>query len=469
MSADSPPAATGPTVAIVGAGAAGTLTAVNLLRRSADPLRVVLIERSGSFGPGVAYSTSDEQHLLNVPAERMSAFADEPDHLVRWLAARGPFEPGTYPTRRSFGRYLRAVLDEAEAIGAAATPARRLERVAGEVLDVEVGDPGSPLRLLLADGRRIACDQLVLATGPLPSVAPIELPDDPRVVTDPWAPGAIASGAAGEVSLVIGTGLTAVDAALSLCGSGDRGRVVALSRGGVLPCAQLPGLRPTAPPPPLETAPTTVAGVERWLTLHIARMRRRGYDWRDAIDGLRPQYHALWRRLGAEEQRTFVRTKVRAWERRRHRMAPEVAAQIAALRDGGRLLIRAGTLVDVRPEATGVAVTIGPAPGRDDAPRTLRGDRVVVCTGAGTDVRRAAAAAPLLGALLRRGLVAPDLHGLGLRATAAGALLGADGHADGRLHVLGPLRRGELWETTAIREIRAQAQEVAAAIAAERG
>ena len=71
-----------PTVAIVGAGLSGTLVAVNLLRYATRPLRIVMIERRGDFGPGVAYSTTDPQHRLNVPAARMSAFETAPLHLL---------------------------------------------------------------------------------------------------------------------------------------------------------------------------------------------------------------------------------------------------------------------------------------------------------------------------------------------------------------------------------------------------
>ena len=73
------------TIAVVGAGAAGTLTAVRLLREALEPVHVLLVDPDLTTGRGVAYSTPDTRHLLNVPASGMSAFAEEPDHLVRWL------------------------------------------------------------------------------------------------------------------------------------------------------------------------------------------------------------------------------------------------------------------------------------------------------------------------------------------------------------------------------------------------
>ena len=57
-------------VAIVGGGASGTILAAQLARRG---IHSVLIDGSGRMGRGVAYSTTEPAHLLNVRAEGMSA------------------------------------------------------------------------------------------------------------------------------------------------------------------------------------------------------------------------------------------------------------------------------------------------------------------------------------------------------------------------------------------------------------
>ena len=64
--------------------------------------------------------------------------------------------------------------------------------------------------------------------------------------------------------------------------------------------------------------------------------------------------------------------------------------------------------------------------------------------------------------LLATGLAMPDALGLGLRTARDGALLDRRGVADARIWTLGPLRRGELWESTAVPELREQAAVVAA-------
>jgi uncharacterized NAD(P)/FAD-binding protein YdhS len=444
-----------PLVAIVGGGCAGTLVAANLLRRFDGPLRVVTIERSGRFGPGVAYATEDPQHLLNVPAQNMSAFCDAPSHFADWAAQRlgGSTGGASYLPRRVYGEYLRAVLADSQA---RAKPRRTLRLMDGEVVDLR--RTRTEVELLLGDATSVRCDRVVLATGALDGAALAQLPSGPRVIGDPWAPGALRASGSKGLTLIVGTGLSAVDATLSICAGG--GRVLALSRGGRLPYAQLPGLRAPATPPVIPRRTVTLAKLERVVRQHVTDVQRQGYDWRDAIDGLRPLTPRLWADLAPGERRRFLRERLRAWEIRRHRMAPAVGASLHGLLEDGRMTLSAGSVLAARTSNDSVEVDL--ASSDSGAVRTLVCEQVVVCTGAGTDIR--GSANPLLRALLANGDASPDPLGLGLRTDADGVLLDRNGHADGRLLTLGALRRGELWETTAVQEIRAQAERLARTI-----
>lgn len=93
-------------VAIVGGGAAGLLAAV-YLRRSEPEAQIRLIDASSRPGTGAAYGTDDPAHLLNVPAQRMSAWPDDPDHLCRWLEERAVIAAEGFAPRLAYGRYLR--------------------------------------------------------------------------------------------------------------------------------------------------------------------------------------------------------------------------------------------------------------------------------------------------------------------------------------------------------------------------
>jgi uncharacterized NAD(P)/FAD-binding protein YdhS len=257
--------------------------------------------------------------------------------------------------------------------------------------------------------------------------------------------------------VIIGSGPTAVDVALSVCGDDPRARVVMVSRHGRLPFAHLPGLRPAAPPPALPAGPLRLRALERHVRAHVGWSESAGHDWRDALDGLRPLVPDLWRRLSLTDRRTFLRDRARSWEIRRHRLAPAAGAAVNGLLTYGRLRVLAGGVEVVRPRAHGVEVGLG-------GERTLIAARVIACTGAGTDVT--AAPDPLLRRLLADGHASPDELRLGLRATPDGALVDAAGRSDERVWLLGPLRRGELWESTAVRELREQAETVAAGVCA---
>lgn len=446
-----------PVVGVVGGGLAGTLTAVHLLRAARQPLRIVLVERRGRTGRGIAYSTPDDAHLLNVPMERLSAFSADPDHFARWAgdALGRPLAPGSYLPRRRYGDYLQSVLGTTRR---ATAPVATVETVADEVVDLAPAPDGGPVRLSLRDGAPIDCDAVVLALGNLPGPTPTWLVDDPRVAPDPWAPGVLDAPPA-QRTLLVGTGLTAVDAALSITARDPGAEVVATSTTGRLPFAQLPGRRPAAPPPALPPGPLTLDELVALVRGHVERAESEGFDWRDAIDGLRPAIPELWRRLSPDDRRCFVARHARDWELRRHRMAPEVARRIAALRAEGRLRLTTGRVVAMRATPRAIEVEVSDPRRR----RVVTVDRVVSCAGPCTDVTRTPD--PLVQRLLARGLARPDALGLGLCCGSAGELRAADERLDRRVRLLGPPLRGQLWETTAAGEIRVQAERLAVLLA----
>jgi uncharacterized NAD(P)/FAD-binding protein YdhS len=176
-----------------------------------------------------------------------------------------------------------------------------------------------------------------------------------------------------------------------------------------------------------------------------------GGDWRTVVDAVRPHINGIWAGLDAAEQDRFLRHVSRHWETHRHRMAPEVAAHVDTWRAGGQLVVRAAHVTRVVPDGPGLGVSFNDGTHERYA-------AVVNCTGPG---RLPAAANPLVAGLLADRLVRPGPHGLGLDVDAAGRFRDARGAAQPQLWSLGPTRRGTLWETTAVPEIRAQARALA--------
>jgi uncharacterized NAD(P)/FAD-binding protein YdhS len=424
-------------VVVVGGGFSGVATTVALLRHRphARPLALTILERSGSVGPGVAYSTPDRRHLLNVPAERMSALPDRPDHFAAWAAARGASE--RYLPRALYGDYLQSTLAAAER----AAPPGTVRHVTDEAVRLVPGPMPGDATIVTRAGMRLPADAVVLATGVArPATARLEaMAGHPAYVADPWDHDRVARLAGACRVLVVGTGLTTVDVALTLAGGPE---IVAVSRHGLMPAAHAVCDPPTAPPAvrPGEctTADALAARVET---------AARSADWRAVVDGLRPVTQALWRGLPDAEQRRFVEHHSRRWETVRSRMAPAVAEEIAALRARGALRVLAAGIERIQPlPGDRLAVTLSDG-------RRLEVDGIVNATGPAWDPR--AGDSVLLHALLADGLAAPGPVGLGLRTGPDGRLAGSD------VFALGALRRGELWESVAVPELREQAAGVA--------
>ena len=450
------------TIVVIGAGFSGTTVAINLLRAApATVERVFLVERADRNVGGVAYQTPSASHTLNVPAGRMSAFEDDPDHFLRYVRLREPaLTGGSFVPRRLYGEYLADTLEQARR-----ESALPLIRVSGEV--VAVDERSDAVVLTLGDGRVLTADQALLAIGNYPPSNP-PVGDEAfftsiRYAGDPWARDALEMDRREDV-LLIGTGLTMCDVALALRDADHRGRMVAVSRRGLLPQAH----RVSAKPPPhldrpatIDDWPDTALGILRGLREEVRERAREGVDWREVVTSVRHDTPALWQRLDAGERRRFLRHLRPYWETHRHRSSPETALAVEELVEAGRLEIVAGRVERLTEDGRAVVVTLR---GRGTAePETVRVGKVINCTGPDTDLTRVRD--PLIAALRRDGLVRPDELGLGLGSDAEGRLLTADGQASRRLSLVGPLRKGQLWENTAVPELRVEARRMAELLA----
>ncbi len=352
-------------VAIIGGGFSGTLMAINLLHGGARA--VTLIERAPArLGRGLAYGAAQASHVLNVRAANMSAFPDAPEHFTGWLARRGAGSDASFATRTDYGAYLAEQLAQARA----AAPGRLTVRSA-EAIDLDLA--GSAARVTLGDGTALTPDVVILASGNLP---PHDLPGfgglpAPCYISDPWLPGMADGLRDDDIVLLLGTGLTAVDCALTLDRAGFGGRIVALSRRGLLPHRHAPEPDFT----PLNDRPGEL-GAD---LIHAVRARARAVGWRNAVDELRPFTSDIWRAAGPAEQARFLRHLRPFWDVHRHRLAPQVGARIEALMAQGRLEIAAGKIESVTPVADGLEL-IWRIRGSETR-RTLAVRRAINCTG----------------------------------------------------------------------------------------
>jgi uncharacterized NAD(P)/FAD-binding protein YdhS len=191
--------------------------------------------------------------------------------------------------------------------------------------------------------------------------------------------------------------------------------------------------------------------------MRVALAEREGHDWRAVIDGLRPMNQKLWQRLSLQERRRFLRHAAVLWDVHRHRVAPQLHEQLQQLINSGALEIIAGRLEAKQSRAKRLQLRIrrrGAA-----SSEYLEVDRLIICTGIRLDYARSTQ--PLLQRLLQRQQLQADVLALGISTTPQGELVGGNGQVVPGVYTLGPPRRGELWESTAVPELRQQAQELA--------
>jgi len=459
MASNTQSASVVPEIAIIGGGASGTLTAVQLLRQAALsrlPLRLTLIDRDGRHGQGRAYATGHPDHLLNAVAGQMSAFPDEPDHLVQWAdITNDAFLP-----RCRYGEYLQNSLADAER----QAPWARLSRIRDEVLAIRCNQAGKPLRLTLADGRLYA-DVAVLALGGVPPRLPFPAPASSRIITDPWAPQALDAVTDSSSVVIVGTGLTMIDLVATITEQSRPPVIYAISRHGMLPRPH-PGTVPTGRPICLPATAGTPGPVRLTELMRQIRAATSASPtrWPDVIDAIRPFVPGLWRRMPDRDKQLFLRHVSRYWEVHRHLIPPSTARQLAAWRHAGQLSILQGQIVEIA--ATGDQLKLravlednATAGDAGQVSRDLTVGWLINGTGAGGDV--GATDDPLMRDLFATGTARPDTLGLGLAATGDGAILDTSGTASETLYTLGPPLRGLWYETTAVPEIRQQADALA--------
>lgn len=459
-------------IAIIGAGFSGSILAVQLLRRlgrdARADLHIDLIDKRG-FARGLAYSTTSERHLLNVPTGKMSAFPAEPDDFLNWLRSHAELvgdsqiKPTSFVPRLVYARYLEDLLAQASGANPERIATHRATAIAVKAI-------GERQRISFADGKSLDADIVVLAPGNF-------APADPAVANpafykssfyrrDPWAEGAVDQIEPAAPVLLIGAALTTVDIAISLIERGHTGIIHAISRHGLLPRRHLEAsAAPASVSFELDALPASARAMLHAVRARIELESSRGVPWQSVIDALRPITQELWRRAAITERVRFLRHLRPWWDVHRHRVAPEIGARIDAAQATGQLVFHAGRIEGYRIEGSTVRVEYR---SRDSGElESLRVARVINCSGPSSDYRNIDD--PLIQSMLQSGIVRTDPSRLGLEVAGDLRLIAADGTANPRLFALGSITKGAYWEIVAVPDLRVQCGALAERIAREAG
>jgi len=419
-------------VAIVGAGFCGAMLAVHLAKEPS--IRTALFERD-EFARGIAYSTTNPRHLLNLPAGKMGPFPDRPADFAEWL---GGASAGSFVPRARYAAYLRSVFDAAT--GGLAHIARYQDSVVS--IAREAGG------YLVTTGRySVWARCVVLALGnfaPAEDFVPEGIRRDARYVADPWS--VPFDDLSGDI-LVVGNGLTAIDVIVELQHRAYESEVVMLSRHGRFPQTH----KQYGPAIDVRLDQSTPLSTLRSVRQAIASVESAGGDWRAVVDGIRPLTQAIWQTWPLPEQERFNRHLRIFWETSRRRIPPEVAATVKVLESRGRLRRIGGRIRTIEKLRDGRFRTIVARSGQTT---TIETSWIINCTGPQVDVVKIDD--ELIRALLERGLMRAHPTRIGIDATADGRVIDAEGVAQSNLFALGSFLRGVLYETIAVPELSVQ-------------
>ncbi|MBV7551441.1 FAD/NAD(P)-binding protein [Pseudomonas sp. PDM28] len=448
------------TIVIIGAGFSGTATAVQLLRQSPIGLRIVMVNRSVGMARGIAYGTNSPHHWLNVPAGNMSALADDPQDFLRYCQkCDASIGAADFVSRKCYGDYLAALLNSARG---QCRSGSTLTCLAGEALALRPRQQGAQVEL--SDGRLIEAAHVVLAFGHFAPLDPKGIDtdlDSGRYQRDPWAAEGLVSNFVNQPVLLLGSGLTAMDVALSLERQTPHAPIYLLSRRGLLPLPHRAGPVNTQVCDELVQrmleGPATVRCYMQEIRRQVRLGEGDGVNWRDVFVMLRPHTATLWQRLAATERRRFLRHAQAYWDIHRHRVAPSAFQAFQSAVADGRLKPMAGRIKTLESCEHGLRIGI-----------QLRGShqltyinvaQLINCTGPNSDLRRVDDR--LIKQLQADGLISIDPDGMGLRVDTSLAVKDREGRSLPWLSYVGPMLKADYWEATAVPELRQHAWQLA--------
>jgi uncharacterized NAD(P)/FAD-binding protein YdhS len=443
-------------IAIIGAGLSGRLLAVNLLRQAPHDVSIQMFERGEANSMGAAYSSNEEYLLLNVPACRIGAFSEDAEHFLKWVREKG-ISAGAWDflPRKLYREYVFSLLKEAQMTG---KNGASFAQIRGEVIDLEPGQNGATL--YVRGKGTFPADKVVLALGNFPPRIPHiynrTALTSQRYVRDPWTFNGFSTLQGNESVVFIGSGQTMVDLVVGLYRCGHAGRIVSISRRGILPLAHK-GFEPYPSFYQEIKDASCLLEILRSVRRHLDEADRRGIDPRSVIDSLRPDTQALWLALPEGEKRRFLRHVFRYWEIIRSRIPPESDCIIQQLRTSGQLQIIPGRIQNMVENETGIEVHYSSPGGIRE--EVVKASLVVNCIGPESDIERVEH--PLVKNLLRRGLIRPGPARLGIDAQPQGAVIGRQGLTTQFLYTMGSMMKGILWEIIAVPDIRVQAEQLA--------
>lgn len=406
---------------IIGSGYSAAALLLHLDARGA-PMDDILTVGPEQLGAGQAFGCVNRDFRLNVRADLMQLWPDDPDHFARWASEHISDDPdattpiGPFHRRRDFAAYVSHEIAARPAV----SEVRQIKKTATSLTRI-----GAEWEIRLDNGNAVTADKVVLATGNPPPNWPFRghVTDSDTLIRVPWRgdwPERITQQAR---VVIIGSGLTALDAVHSLRRRGHEGGIWLVAPDGMLPPVQTkwhdadPLVWPETP---------NAARFLRFMRDTVGDIPWEESEWQRRFEGLRIDISGAWRTLSADEQSRLMRRFGWLWSLARFRAGPQAHESAMTMLEDGRLRM-----------ITDMVTGIDTAPGGQHEVRLAGGgsisaDAVVNCSGAGRD--------PLVARLLDDAVARPHQSFHGRPAlTPDLALVRPDGIAHDSLFGVGPM------------------------------
>lgn len=450
------------TIAIVGCGLSAALTVTNIIKiHPRTQIRLIWIGREARFGRGLAYGTSDDNLLLNVPAGNMSAFPNEPDHFLKYCQSIDPsYNAGSFLSRRVYGDYLEATLQKTIADNTQFS----LRTLLDEVVSVRKKLDSVGYILYTRSGVNIVADQVVLALGHFPPQDPAPVSDfyaHSAYISNPWGQNGVdCLNKRGNVVALLGAGHTAIDTAFRLASGGHVAKIFMISRRGLRPQSHRPNSKSpnvAAFPKYFEDRLAKVRAYCKALRLEVETGQTNGIDWRDTMNQLRPYVPKLWQLLPLNERQRFISKLAPYWDVHRHRLAPSAHFRLTQMIKHQQVEIIQGRIVNYRVNNGLVEISLRERRAGDLL--VLHSHAVINCTGPSYDITKIND--PLVTQLYRESYIRQDPTRLGIEVNDRYQIMMQSSAVNEGLFYIGPMLKARFWESTAVPELRLHAKNLA--------
>ncbi|KFC20340.1 FAD/NAD(P)-binding protein [Chryseobacterium sp. FH1] len=449
-------------IGVVGGGFTGTMTAVQLIGKSSHPFEIIIINDKETLNKGTAYNPYSEKHLLNVTAGKMSAYPDNPQHFLNWVIKRDNFVgtditllENSFLPRLLYGEYLCSIWEDAKKL--AETKRIKITLIHSLVTDLDVSEDA--VILSLDDKSKLIVDDCILATGNHiprnPAIKNVNFYKSNNYFQNPWKIESVIHVNSKLPVLIIGNGLTMVDTIFGLLEQGFDGEIYAISPNGfnILPHRNN-GLKYSKLNEELKDN-MTIYELVKLVNKHIKSVRKYGLSAESVIDSLRIHTQKIWQTFSHLEKELFMSRLRHLWGVARHRIPLHSHDKIQQLRIDGKLHIKSGKIIDILESQD--FITVEYFDKKKNEEKTINISRVINCTGPESNLTNLENS--FLKNCLSKRILTQDHLNLGIDADPESfQIKNGEGKPHDHLYTIGSNLKGVLWESTAVNELRDQAE-----------